>query len=69
LSKRRELYVPDHGAAAVHAYQVDAATLRFIASSQELHVRLPQEDLDTPFKLWEDGRAALGQFARRAGSL
>jgi hypothetical protein len=67
LSRRRELHVPDHGDVVAHAYPIDAATLRFIASSRDLSVQMPQEGLETPFTVWEDGRGALGQFVQRAG--
>jgi hypothetical protein len=68
LSRRKQLHVPDQGAVIAHAYKVDAATLRFIATSRELTVRMPQEQLDMPFKIWEDGRMALSQFAGRAAA-
>jgi hypothetical protein len=42
-------------------------TFRFIAASRELGVQIPQERLDAPFGLWEDGHAALAQFLQRAG--
>jgi hypothetical protein len=66
LSLRRELHLPEHGGGIAHSYSVDAATLHFIAMSRELTVLMPQESLDTPFQLWEDGRKALEQFAQRA---
>ena len=68
LSRRKQLHVPDQGAVVAHAYTVDAATLRFIAASREINVRMPQEQLDTPFNIWEDGRVALFQFAGRAAA-
>jgi hypothetical protein len=66
LGRRKELHVPPHGDVVAHAYPVDTATLHFIAASRELTVLMPQEPLDTPFQLWEDGRPALEQFAQRA---
>ena len=66
LSQRRELHLPPHGAVVAHAYPVDTATLHFIASSRELTVLMPQEPLDSPFQMREDGRQALEQFAQRA---
>jgi len=63
---RPELRVPKHAHAVTHAYRIDVATLRYIAMSRELTVRLPQEALDAPFKIWSDGRTALGQFVKRA---
>ena len=68
LKKRRELHVPAHGEVSAYAYAVDAALLRFIASSRELAVRMPQEPLDTPFALFEDGRPALLDFVKRVGA-
>ena len=66
LKQRRALHVPDHGDVAPHAYKIDVATLHFIATSGEIFVRMPQEQLDTPFKLREDGRGSLQQFLKRA---
>jgi hypothetical protein len=66
LEGRRELLVPNHGDVVPRAYKVDVGTLNFIAASHDLVVRLPQEPLDTPLKLWEDGRGALAQFLKRA---
>jgi hypothetical protein len=66
LSRGRELHLPEHGDVVTHAYAVDVATLRFIATSRELAVRMPQESLDAPFAMWGDGRSALGQFLDRA---
>lgn len=68
LSRQRELHVPRHGDVVAHAYLVDVATLRFIAASRDLSVRMPQEPLDTPFGLWEDGRSSLYRFLQRAGA-
>lgn len=66
IEKRRELLVPNHGDVVPRAYRIDVGTLNFIAASRHLVVRLPQEPLDTPLKLWEDGRGALAQFLQRA---
>jgi hypothetical protein len=66
LAQRRALHVPEHGDIVYTSYRVDAATLHFIAASREISVRMPQEQLDTPFTLWEDGRGALAQFLERA---
>ena len=68
LERRKQLHVPDQGVVVAHAYKIDAATLRFIASSRDLTVRMPQEAYDAPFTIWEDGRVALAQFAGRAGT-
>jgi hypothetical protein len=68
LSRRRELHLPEHGDVVTRAYAIDVPTLRFIAASRELIVRMPQEPLDTPFGLWGDGRKALGQYLQRAGA-
>jgi hypothetical protein len=44
-------------------------TLRFIAKARDIVVFMPEEPLATPFKIWEDGRKSLEQFAQRAGTL
>jgi hypothetical protein len=62
------MHLPKHGAALVYAYAVDLATLRFIAASRQLSLQMPQESLDTPFALWDDGRAALDQFVRQTSA-
>ena len=67
LEQRRPLHVPDHGDVTPHAYRVDLATLSYIATSREIIVRLPQEQLDSPFTLFEDGRPSLAQFLQRVG--
>lgn len=66
LAQRRALHVPRHSDIVYQSYRVDSATLHFMATSREISVRMPQEQLDTPFTLWEDGRAALAQFLERA---
>ena len=63
LARRRALHVPNHGKVMAYAYRVDLQTLRFIAGSRELRLRMPQEPLDLPFTLWGDGRRALARFA------
>jgi hypothetical protein len=68
LSRRRELHMPEHGDVVTRAYAIDVPTLRFIATSRDIMVHMPQEPLDTPFGLWEDGRRALALFLQRAGA-
>ena len=65
LSRRRELHLPEHGDVVTHAYRIDVPTLHFIATSRELTVHMPQESLDAPFAIWEDGRRALRQFLQQ----
>ena len=67
LNHKHELHVPDHADVVAHAYDVDVATLRFIASSRDLVVQMPQERFAAPFPLWEDGTKSLLQFSQRAG--
>jgi hypothetical protein len=67
LSSRPELHGPKHSDAITRAYKVDLPTLRFIAESPALTVRLPQEPLDTPFGLWTDGRGSLAKFVEAQG--
>jgi hypothetical protein len=66
LEHRRELHVPPHGDVVAHAYAVNAEMLRYIANSRTLSVQMPQEPLSEPFTLWQDGRAALLEFAQAA---
>jgi hypothetical protein len=65
LPRPKELFVPDTTDADMHAYVTDLQTMRLIAMSHELTVRLPQESLDAPFTLWRDGRPALAQFVKQ----
>jgi hypothetical protein len=65
LVRRRELHLPPHGDVVAHAYPADAATLGYLAASRRLAVRMPQERLDMPFALREDGREALRDFLGR----
>ena len=69
LKQSRELHVPAHSDVMARAYSVDAALLRFIAASRDLEVRMPQEQLNKPFALWEDGRDALANFVRSVNAL
>jgi hypothetical protein len=66
FAQRRELHIPKHDDVVPRGYKVDAETLHFIATSQELSLRMPQEPFDTPFKLFEDGRRALLEFLKPA---
>jgi hypothetical protein len=61
------LHYPPHADVITYGYQIDLGTLRFIALSRHILVRLPQESLDLPFSLWRDGRASLAQFVRAEG--
>ncbi len=67
LSSREELRAPNHGDVVTHAYAIDLPTLRYIAASGMLTLRLPREALDTPFGLWRDGRPDLNQFVLAQG--
>jgi hypothetical protein len=64
LTQSHSLYVPPHGDVVPRAYAVDAALLRYIAACRSLTLRMPQEELNTPFTLWQDGREALAQFLK-----
>jgi len=69
LSSRDELQEPNHGDSITHAYKVDLPTLRFVAASRTLAIRLPREAFDTPFALWHDGRPDLARFVVAQGEL
>ncbi len=64
---RDDLYYPAHAEVVTYGYQVDVATLRFIALSRGISVRMPQDALDIPFELREDGRASLAEFVKNEG--
>jgi hypothetical protein len=66
FAQRRELHMPKHDDVVPRGYKVDAETLHFIATSQDLSLRMPQEPFDTPFGLFEDGRRALLEFLKPA---
>jgi hypothetical protein len=63
LAPRPQLLQPEHTNAVAHAYRTDWGMVRYLAASRTLSLRMPQESLDTPFALWEDGRGALAEFA------
>jgi hypothetical protein len=65
LNQRRVLHLPQHGDVVARAYRVDGPMLHFIATSRDISLRMPQEALDTPFTVWEDGRSALQAFVVR----
>lgn len=67
LVSRAELRAPNHGDVITRAYKVDLPTLRFVAASRALALRLPRETLDTPFGLWRDGRPDLTRFVEAHG--
>lgn len=65
LSRNKALFVPDGPDVRKYAYRTDFATMRRIASSHDLAVRLPQESPETPIPLWRDGRPALAQLVQQ----
>jgi len=64
LPQPKDLFVPDTRESAMRAYATDLETVRLISASQQFSVRLPQEAPNGSFKLWQDGRPALGQFVK-----
>lgn len=64
ISLAKALFVPEGDRVAKYAYHVSLETMRAVAASHELAVRLPQEpeEPQTPFTLWRDGRPALTQL-------
>jgi len=68
LQHRRLLHLPAHGDVVPRAYRVDADVLNSLAASRVVILRMPQESLDTPFTLWEDGRGELTRFLQRAAA-
>jgi hypothetical protein len=65
LPSPKDLFVPDTTEAAMRAYVTDLETMRLIAASHELTVRLPQASVSGQFVLWRDGRPALAQFVKQ----
>jgi hypothetical protein len=66
FAQRRELHIPKHDDVVPRGYKVDAEILHFIATSEDLTLRMPQEPFDASFKLFEDGRRALLEFLKPA---
>jgi hypothetical protein len=66
FAQRRELHMPKRDDVVPRGYKVNAETLHFIATSEDLTLRMPQEPFDAPFKLFEDGRRALLEFLKPA---
>jgi hypothetical protein len=66
FTQRRELHMPKRDDVVPRGYKVDAETLHFIATSEDLSLRMLQEPFDAPFKLFEDGRRALLEFLKPA---
>jgi hypothetical protein len=64
FAQRRELHMPKHDDVVPRGYKVNAETLHFIATSEDLTLRMPQEPLDVPYKMFEDGRRALLEFLK-----
>jgi hypothetical protein len=62
------LHAPKDARFIVWAYNIDLATLRYLADSTELALRFPRESLPLDFSLWSDGRAALREFAARGSA-
>jgi hypothetical protein len=65
LPKPKDLFVPDTTEAALRAYLTDVETMRMIATSHELTVKLSEASPGGPFELWRDGRPALAQFVKQ----
>ncbi|MGC1458504.1 MAG: hypothetical protein WA825_09530 [Steroidobacteraceae bacterium] len=64
LPKPEDLFVPDTRESAMRAYVTDLETLRLISTSHEMTLRLPNESPNVSFRLWHDGRPALGQLLK-----
>jgi hypothetical protein len=64
LPRPKDLFVPEASESAMRAYVIDLVTLKLISTSHELTVRLPKESPNISFKVWHDGRPALGQFVK-----
>ncbi len=58
----KDLFMPDTKEPALRAYPTDLQTMKVIAMSHDLAVRLPKESPVGSFELFRDGRPALQQF-------
>jgi hypothetical protein len=65
LPRPKDLFVPATTEATMRAYVTDLETMRLIATSHELTLRLPQVSQSDPFLLWQDSRPALAQFVKQ----
>jgi hypothetical protein len=65
VSRPKDVFFPLAADVATHAYTADLETMRRLATSHEITVRLSQDFPDTPFVLWRDGRPALKQFVEQ----
>jgi hypothetical protein len=67
LTHTKDLFLPASDLTVKYAYLTNFETMRAIAGSHELLVKLPKEQdaPNTPFSLWEDGRAALAQLVNQ----
>ena len=65
LSRRKELFLPERVDVVMHAYATDFETMRLMAMSHDLTLRVSQDPLDAPFWLWRDGRPALALFVKQ----
>jgi hypothetical protein len=68
IDAKHTLHLPRHGDAVVRAFAVDLDLLRFLAASHAVTLLVPQEQFDTPFQIWDDGREALGEFVRQTSA-
>jgi hypothetical protein len=65
MTGSKQLFAPQGNDVATFAYRTDFETMRTIAMSHDLSVRMPQEPPDMPFAIWQDGRAALAQLVNQ----
>lgn len=64
LAHSKDLFLPASDLTVKYAYLTNFETMRAIAESHDLIVKLSKEHdaPDTPFSLWDDGRVALAKF-------
>jgi hypothetical protein len=59
------VHKPPFGAATAYPYAIDIPTMRLIAESHQLTLRIVRQDRPLDYALFEDRRVALKEFVRR----
>jgi hypothetical protein len=69
LPRAKDLFVPAVTQPAMRAYATDLETIRLIATSHNMTVKLPVESPNGSYTMWHDGRPALEQFVKHLSGL
>ena len=69
LARNHALLPPDDANAVTTLYAVDAATLEYVATSQNLSAVFPDSRLALPCAIWTDGRPAVLRLLSQTGQM